>query len=769
MADISITLVDDSTPENTEDLVLTVQASAAYTLLSPLTYRLSITDNDVPAVNFALPDSEEAEDALTASIMLTVAPPPVSEFDVMVTGVAGAGLEVGEYTLPSSVRVMPGDTTVTLRVTLNDDAVNELAETLEVTLAAGTGYTVGTTQSTHTLTITDDDVPEVEFAMAGSTVAEDAGAALTVTVNVSPAPVADLTVPVTVGGSAMVTDDYTQSGLTGTTLTVSAAATTATFTVTPVDDVAEEGTESITFTLGARTTGGDYMLGVQTDHTVELTDDDGTGALPAVSFAAGTATSAESAGTVTATVMVAPAPAASMSIDVMVAVTGTALLGTDYTLASGMTTPFTVSVDDTGMAAISITLTDDSTPENTEDLVLTVQASTGVYTPSSPLTYRLSITDNDVPAVNFAAADSTVAEDALTASIMLTVAPPSASAFDVMVTGAAGAGLEVGEYTLPSSVRVMPGEATVTLQVTLNDDAVDELAETLEVTLAAGTGYTVGTTQSTHTLTITDDDVPEVEFAMTSSMVAENGGAALTVTVNISPAPVTALTVPVTVSGTAMITADYTLSLAAAPPFMLTVSAGAATGTFTVMPVDDSAIENAETAVLTLGTGTGYGLGTDSVYTVTLTSEDILPPQAEFTQADGGAIAENGGTAAPAITVLRPPAGVLTLMVDVSGTAVLSTDYTLTVDGTAVVTSPFSVEVNAGVVDVIAITATDDSTVEPVETVVLTLQGAGNLLLGTARYEVSITDDDVPEVVFTSAGSTVSEGDFRGADPGDAE
>ena len=106
-----------------------------------------------------------------------------------------------------------------------------------------------------------------------------------------------------------------------------------------------------------------------------------------------------------------------------------------------------------------------------------------------------------------------------------------------------------------------------------------------------------------------DDDVPEVEFAMTSSMVAENGGAALTVTVNISPAPVTALTVPVTVSGTAMITADYTLSLAAAPPFMLTVSAGAATGTFTVMPVDDSAIENAETAVLTLGTGYGLWVG----------------------------------------------------------------------------------------------------------------------------------------------------------------
>ena len=457
-AAISITLVDDSTPENTEDLVLTVQPSVGvYTLLSPLSHRLSITDNDVPAVNFSAATSTVAEDALTALIMLTVAPTPVSAFDVMVTGAAGAGLEVGEYTLPSSVRVMPGEATVTLRVALNDDAVDELAETLTVTLAVGTGYTVGTTQSTHTLTITDDDVPEVEFAMAGSTVAEDAAGALTVTVNVSPAPVADLTVPVTVGGSAVITTDYTQSGLDGTspnlTLTVASGDTTATFTVTPVQDTSAEGTEPITFTLGVRTTGGEYMLGTQTGHTVELTDDD-TGDLPEVSFTAGTATSAESAGVVTATVMVDPAPVA--SIDVMVAVSGTATLGTDYTLVSGMTTPFTVSVDNTGTAAISITLVDDSTPENTEDLVLTVQPSVGVYTLLSPLSHRLSITDNDVPAVNFSAATSTVAEDALTASIMLTVAPTPVSAFDVMVTGAAGAGLEVGEYTLPSSVRVMP-------------------------------------------------------------------------------------------------------------------------------------------------------------------------------------------------------------------------------------------------------------------------------------------------------------------------
>ena len=766
MAAISIMLTDDSTPENTEDLVLTVQPSVSvYTLSSPLSHRLSITDNDVPAVNFSAATSTVAENALTASIMLTVAPPPASAFDVMVTGAAGAGLEVGEYTLPSSVRVMPGEATVTLRVALNDDAVDELAETLTVTLAAGTGYTVGTTQSTHTLTITDDDVPEVAFALAGSTVAEDAGGALTVTVNVSPAPMAELTVPVTVGGSATITTDYTQSGLAGTspnlTLTVASGDTTATFTVTPVQDTAAEGTEPITFTLGERTTGGEYMLGTQTGHTVELTDDD-TGDLPEVSFTAGTATAAEGAGSATATVMVAPAPAAGESIDVMVAVSGTAVLGTDYTLASGAATTFTVSVDDTGMAAISIMLTDDSTPENTEDLVLTVQPSLGVYTLLSPLSHRLSITDNDVPAVNFAMATSEEAEDALTASIMLTVAPPPVSEFDVMVTGVAGAGLEVGEYTLPSSVRVMPGEATVTLRVALNDDAVDELAETLTVTLAAGTGYTVGTTQSTHTLTITDDDVPEVAFALAGSTVAEDAGGALTVTVNVSPAPMAELTVPVTVGGSATITTDYTQSGLAgtSPNLTLTVASGDTTATFTVTPVQDTAAEGTEPITFTLGertTGGVYILGTQTGHTVELTDDDTGDlPEVSFTAGTATA-AEGAGSATATVMVAPAPAAgeSIDVMVAVSGTAVLGTDYTLA-SGAA---TTFTVSVDDTGMAAISIMLTDDSTPENTEDLVLTVQPSLGVytLLSPLSHRLSITDNDVPAVNFAMATSEEAE------------
>ena len=337
----------------------------------------------------------------------------------------------------------------------------------------------------------------------------------------------------------------------------------------------------------------------------------------------------------------------------MVAVSGTARLGTDYTLTVAGTavvnSPFSVGVTEAGVVdVIAITATDDSTVEPAEMIVLTLQGG-GTLLLGAVSRYEVSITDDDVPeVVTFAsAATSTVSEGGAEALIPVMLNAVCLDGSDADADGnAGGAGLVGGEYTLPATLTIARGDDEATLRVLLTDDGIDETDETLTITFTADAAYSVGA-QGTHVLTITDDDVPEVEFAMTSSTLAEDAGTSLTVTVNVSPVPVTALTVPVTVSGTAMITADYTLSV-------LMVSAGSATGSFTVTPVDDSAIEDAETAILTLGTGTGYELGADRVHTVTLTSEDTLPPQASFTDSDGGAIAENGGTAAPAITVLRP-------------------------------------------------------------------------------------------------------------------
>src|SRR5439155_15450526 len=79
------------------------------------------------------------------------------------------------------------------------------------------------------------------------------------------------------------------------------------------------------------------------------------------------------------------------------------------------------------------------------------------------------------------------------------------------VGGTAGSGTD---YTaIGTTVAFAAGSATATKTVSVIDDTLAEGDETVVVTLAAGTGYTVGSPSSA-TVTIADDDAP---FAGTKS------------------------------------------------------------------------------------------------------------------------------------------------------------------------------------------------------------------------------------------------------------
>ena len=74
---------------------------------------------------------------------------------------------------------------------------------------------------------------------------------------------------------------------------------------------------------------------------------------------------------------------------------------------------------------------------------------------------------------------------------------------NITVSGTATSG---SDYTaLGTTVNFAAGSATATKTVTVLDDALAESDETVIITVAAGTGYTVGTPSSA-TVTIKDDD-----------------------------------------------------------------------------------------------------------------------------------------------------------------------------------------------------------------------------------------------------------------------
>ncbi len=193
-----------------------------------------------------------------------------------------------------------------------------------------------------------------------------------------------------------------------------------------------------------------------------------------------------------------------------------------------------------------------------------------------------------------------------------------------------------------------------------------------------------------------------------------------------------ALTVNFMVSGTATSGADY-------QPIGTSVNfAAGQTSTKKIVTIlDDNVLENIESVVLTLTSGTGYTLGSINSAAVYISDNDTIVT-VSATAANAAEPASNG-----TFTFTRTGNTSLALTVDftVGGTATIGSDYQSL--GTSVTIEPGQTTA------IKTLTVIDDNIVEPVETVVLTLaSGAGFSLGSSARGTVNISDNDVSVVTF---------------------
>jgi Ca2+-binding RTX toxin-like protein len=172
-----------------------------------------------------------------------------------------------------------------------------------------------------------------------------------------------------------------------------------------------------------------------------------------------------------------------------------------------------------------------------------------------------------------------------------------------------------------NTVTFAAGSSTATVIVDPTADTTVESNETVILTLATGTGYTVGTTTAV-TGTITNDDVtlPSITLAVSPSSVTEDGTTNLVYTFTRSGVTTNALTVNYTLGGTATLNTDYTRT---GTTNTVTFAANSATATVTVDPTADTIVESNETVTLTLASGTGYKVGTTTPVTGTITNDDF--------------------------------------------------------------------------------------------------------------------------------------------------
>ena len=179
----------------------------------------------------------------------------------------------------------------------------------------------------------------------------------------------------------------------------------------------------------------------------------------------------------------------------------------------------------------------------------------------------------------------------------------------------------------PKIVRFAPGHLSTVVRLKPIEDGLVESDETIALSLLAGSGYTIGTSDAV-TGTIADDDVPlaSVTLAASPSSVTEDGTDSLTYTFTRSGDISNPLTVNYTVGGTARLVgtstdpADYSFvgSSSTTTTRSVTFAASSATATVVVDPTVDTRVESDETIVLTLAAGTGYTIGTPGEVTGTI-------------------------------------------------------------------------------------------------------------------------------------------------------
>lgn len=723
----------DTTPETNETFFVNVTNAVGATVLDGQGQGTIVNDDVAP--NLTINDVSLGEgNSGTTSFIFTVslsAPAGAGGVTFDIGTANDSATQPGDYNLNSLTgqTIPAGSSTYTFTVLVNGDLVAEGNESFFVNVSNVTNAILTDGQGVGT--IVNDDF-EATISVAPASTFENAGP-LTYTVILNPAPVFNTQVNFSVAGTATSGSDYNAIG--STSVTVLAGQTSATLPVSLIDDaLSNEGNETLILSL---LSGVGYNVVVGNDvATGTIADDD----VSRISISVSPFQSLEDSATNLTYSFTNTAPSVT-PITVGLVFTGTADNGIDYTasgtsvtFAAGSTTPQTITVDPTVDAVVELD----------ETVIVTVQPGAG-YTPNLGSDVATgTILNDDLPQATITAATSSVAEDSgspLIYQIALSQAPASNTIVQFNVTGTAFGGIDYPTVA-PTSVTFLVGETTKTVSIVPTSDPGLEADETVVLNLVLSSGYTLGVNDSA-TGTIVNDDTTNANIGALSNLVNEDSGTALSFQITLTQAPVAATTVNFLVGGTASAGSDYS-SIA---PLSVTFPIGSTSQTVTVTPTVDTTLEADETVVLTLQSGSGYALGANTSATGTIANDDSTLANIV---ASTSSTAENSGSALSFdITLSQAPVTATTVDFSVSGTAIPGTDYPNI--------APFSVTFPIGATtQTVSVIPTGDATVEPDETIVLTLQNGVGYLLGanTVATATILNDDSITANISATTASS---------------
>ncbi len=625
----------------------------------------------------------------------------------------------------------------------------------------------------------------------------------------------------------------TSSGVTGS-VTIPAGAVTASLVVNPLDDSAIEWNESVQLSLSSPSTSlnGQFVApsylvdSSKSTAFVNIADND----QAVVSVTTVDNRAAETATGDSPNVglwVVSRALATDSPLTVYYRVSGNATSGVDYetlpgvtasTFTSGTTSyvqlvgSVTIPAGESSVA-VPLNVIDDSVFELSESVSVSLQSAPG--TSSQPPQYTIdysksngsvTIDDNDqsqqakvsVVATDSRSAETRVGQPANTGTYVISRTGPTTNPLTVNFRASGNAVSRVDFEALPGSsvsttvsgsnsytsivgsITIPAGESTVALSLTPIDDSVYELSEYLSLSLVSPPAtvvngsvvppvYSVDSSKSYAYVYIDDNDLdtlPKVSVTASDNRAAEGQTANPAEFVVTRTGPTDAdLVVAYRMYGSAVNGSDYE-----ALSGTVTIPVGQASVSITLNPLDDSQVEFAESAVISLTSAPSvngiprYTIDTSKASASAIIDDDDFQnlPRISVVAADNRAaetaagVPVNGGTFVFSRTGATDAA--LTVAYRVYGNATAGSDY-----------QPLSGNVTfaAGESTVaVAVDVVDDSTIELSEYVAVNIVNASTVSGAVPTYQfnsqtsyasVTIADDDAPLVSLTVTDNRAAE------------
>ena len=472
-----------------------------------------------------------------------------------------------------------------------------------------------------------------------------------------------------------------------------------------------------------------------------------------VSLKAASSNLAENAGTVLINATLSKTAASTTTV--LLSLSGSATLNTDYSIDNT-----TIEIP-AGSLTASTTLRslDDLIDDDAETIVVEISSVSGGdgATEDGDQQETVTITDDEAtPAVTLAASANSFTENAANPAVTLTVSMTAAATSNTTILlGVSGTATGGGvDYSIGSTTLVIPaGSTSTTTTLSSNDDPYYDDGETIivEISSVGGSTATESGTQS-ETVTINDDEAqPTVSLTVGSNNLTEAAGATnnTSVTATLSYVNSTAVSINLSLSGTASNPADYSIGTTS-----LTIPAGSTTATTTVTTQDDPISEGTETVIIDISSVSGGDSAVEASpaqqQTILITDDEANPSVTLSTSTNSLNETGAGDNATLTMTMNPVASSATTVTLALSGTATGGgSDYSI--DNTVLT-------IAAGVATATAtINAKDDPYYDDGETIIVDINSVsgGNSATesGTQREILTFNDNEIQPTVSLTADS----------------